>query len=733
MGNKKDKKKKKSHLPFRLNILFFVIFLLFSTLILQLGVVQILNGEDFQEKIDRTVNTTVHTPVPRGKMYDRFGRVIVDNKPLYSITYTPPKGVQPHDRLELAQKLTQYIDMGDQKEIEAKVRLRDRKEYFYLLNEDEVRSRISDEESEKLDGGEEYQLMLDRIEEEEVDGYSIEELEVIAIKKELDQASELAPHVIKNEDISVEEFATVAENLNKLAGINVTSDWVRQYPLGGTFRNYIGSITSSKQGIPRSNLDYYLSLDYSRNDRVGESGLEKEYESYLRGIKEKVRYLTDKDQNVVETEVVREGSRGNDLLLSIDMELQAKVDEIVKKRLKEVIQKSPYNNRFAEDAMVAMMDPNTGEVLALSGWTYNRDRDKDEPEFYDRSYKVIQEQHLPGSTVKGASVLTALHEGVFQPGHTIYDRPLIVPGENGQPLKKGSYRQLGLVNDISALKYSSNVYMFLAAYRLGGDRYEPMGKLDFKADTYERLHYYFNQFGLGVKTGIDMPSESRGLVGTNPEDQGNMLDFMIGQYDTYTAMQLAQYVSTIANGGYRIRPHIVSEVRKPINEKGELGPLLEKNDTDVLNRIEMDESLIKRVQEGFRQVAQSSGGTAYTVFQGLVPEYDKPAEYSPAAKTGTAENTAYIRDDEGNIIDGVDTENHTLVGYAPHDNPEVAYSVIVPNLKKGYSYNVNKLIGRDILDAYFELKKERQEQGVDMDLTDEDKEDTEEDEESEQE
>ncbi|MDY0396698.1 hypothetical protein RWE15_23315 [Virgibacillus halophilus] len=111
----KKKRKKRAQLPFRLNILFFVVFLLFSVLIVQLGVVQILNGQEFQDKINSTVKDVTKVPVPRGKIYDRNHDVIADNKALYSITYTPPKGVQPTEKLDVAKKLSKYISMYDSK------------------------------------------------------------------------------------------------------------------------------------------------------------------------------------------------------------------------------------------------------------------------------------------------------------------------------------------------------------------------------------------------------------------------------------------------------------------------------------------------------------------------------------------------------------------------------------------------------------------------------------------
>src|SRR5699024_12704448 len=108
-----NKKKKRIRLSFRLHIIYFVVFILFGGLIIKLGVVQILEGESYQAEIDRTVNDISKTPVPRGKVYDRNGKTVVDNKSLYSITYTPPKRVQAEDKLELDEKLTVYITINN--------------------------------------------------------------------------------------------------------------------------------------------------------------------------------------------------------------------------------------------------------------------------------------------------------------------------------------------------------------------------------------------------------------------------------------------------------------------------------------------------------------------------------------------------------------------------------------------------------------------------------------------
>lgn len=704
MGNKnKNKLKHKSHLPFRLNVVFFVVFLLFAGIILQLGVVQILNGEEAQDEIDRTENTTTSIPVPRGEFYDRYGRVVVDNKPLYSITYTPPKGVQSNDKLELAEEIAQYIDM----EYEGKLTDRDLKEYFFLKNQEKVVARIEDEDTSELDNGEVYQLQLDSITEEEISGYDNKTKEVIAIKKELDKAYALAPHVLKNTDITEKEYSVVAEHLAELPGINVTSDWERSYPFGSTFQSYIGSITSREQGVPRDQLDYFMSLDYSRNDRVGTSGLEQQYEEVLRGTKEKVQYETDKNNNVINSKVIREGQRGKDLVLTIDMELQERVNKIVQEELANAIRKAPAANRHLDNAIAVVSNPNTGEILAISGQTYNRTPEDGEGRFSDTSHQAIYNAYMPGSIVKGATVLTGLHEGAVSPSTWINDRPITIGGS-----QKGSYTSnIGTVNDIQALQQSSNVYMYFLAMYLGGEysnQYN-MNGLSLKSNTFENFTYNFNQFGLGIKTGIDFPYEGTGVTG-NQTLPGQILDFSIGQFSSYTAMQLNQYVSTIANGGDRVRPRLVKSIHDPSMD-GDLGPVYKDYSPEVLNQLEMDSSYINRVQEGFRQVAQTSQGTASHVFS-----KDPYAQYQMAVKTGTAQAFKAVFDEDGGRTTYGDLLNKTLVGYAPHDDPEIAFSIVSPYLGENATstFDISNNIGARIGQAYFELKKERNEQGLEM-------------------
>jgi penicillin-binding protein A len=684
------KKKKKPQLPFRINILFFVIFLLFSVLILQLGVVQILNGEAFQKEIERTIQDTTKIPVPRGKIYDRDHNVIVDNEPVYSITYTPEKGTQADDRLEVAERLADFITLVPKNEkpeeyFERKLTERDLKEYWYLLNEEEANNRLTDKDIEELSNAEAYNKTLDLITEEEISDFSHQDKEIIVIKKELDKAYSLTPQIVKNEGVTSEEYALVSEHLSELPGINATTDWNRNYPYGETLQSLLGSVTTQEEGIPADDESYFLTRGYSRNDRVGKSGLEQYYEDVLRGRKEQIEYTTTKNGVIIGAETVVEGQRGKDLVLTIDMDFQEEVDKIVQEELLTAIRKHPGANRHLDQALAVVMNPQTGELLAVSGQRYDRSKGK----FYNESFRTLYDSHRPGSTVKGATVLSGYESGVMKPGESIHDRPIKI----GNDKEKSSWKDLGTVSDVDALKMSSNVYMFYVALRLGGDyRYPyPNGKnTSINTDAFQQFRHYFEQFGLGASTGIDYPYEATGYVGTELIG-GKLLDFAIGQFDTYTTMQLAQYVSTIANDGYRVKPHFLKEVREPNGTEESLGSIYRVENTTILNQIEMDH--IDRVQEGFRRVFQEPNGTAYSYFAGKSD--------NAAGKTGTAQSDLYK---DGTLYT---TENRSLVGYAPFDNPEIAFAIIVPNLGPNVSgqHPINNLIGERILDTYFEMKK----------------------------
>jgi penicillin-binding protein A len=690
------KKKKKTHVPFRLNMLFFVVFLLFSALILRLGIVQIVYGDDFKREIERTEDVTVNNPVPRGKMIDTMGKVIVDNIPLNAITYTKYQGTTQKEMLEVAENLAKLIHKEP-----TKIQERDKKDFWILKHPKLAEKKITDKEWEqfgakKLDDKDLYKLQLKRITEEELNSFSEDELEVMAIWREFNSGYALTPQIVKNEGVTPEEFAAVSENLESLPGVDTTTDWKRNYAFDQTLKSVLGNVSTSDEGLPSEQLDYYLSRDYNRNDRVGKSYIEMQYEDVLHGQKAKVKNQTDKAGNVLSTEVISEGQRGKDLVLSIDMDLQLAVEKIIEDNLWEA--KKSAGTNLLDRAYVVLMDPHTGEILTMAGKRIVKNPETGKAEMQDDALGTFTTSYNVGSAVKGATVLTGYQTGAISPTSTWVDTPLQI---KGTPVKK-SWRTMGRINDLTAIKQSSNVYMFMTAIAIGKGRYVPNGPLPLDPAAFNTIRDSFSQFGLGVRTGIDLPNETAGFKGADKRP-GFLLDLVIGQYDTYSTMQLAQYVSTIANKGYRVQPHIVKEIREPLLDTKQLGPIYQEITPTILNRVDMKEEWVTRVQEGFRQVMQEPNGTAVGYFG--------RKDYSPAGKTGTAEAFYDGPDRKKYGKEPPEVMNLSLVGYAPSSNPEVAMAVLVPWAYQGSVDNhANMKIGEQTMDTYFNLKKVRQEQ-----------------------
>ncbi|WP_409306047.1 peptidoglycan D,D-transpeptidase FtsI family protein [Peribacillus sp. SCS-155] len=684
-------KKKKTHVPFRLNLLFFIVFLLFSVLIFRLGFVQIVYGEDYKRELERTEDVPVNKPVPRGKMYDRNLKVMVDNVPLDAITYTRSQTTTSKEMVDTAEKLAKLID----KDIK-KVTERDKKDFWLLKHPKLAEKKITEKErklveQDKLTQKDLYKRQVERVTQEEIKELSDEELEVLAIFREFNSGYRLTPQIVKNKGVTKEEFARVSENLDSLPGVDITTDWDRFYTYDKTLKSVLGKVSSSEEGLPSEQLDYFLSRGYSRNDRVGKSYIEKAYEDVLHGQKAKEKVRTDKAGNVIETIPVSKGQRGKDLVLTIDMDLQRATEKVIEDKLKEY--KAKPNTPLLDRAFMVMMNPNTGEILTMAGKQVKRDEKTGKRVIDDFALGNITTSYTVGSAVKGATVLTGYKTGAIQPGTSFYDTKLRIKGTKA----KGSSHDYGWLNDYGALKKSSNVYMFRTAINIGGGHYVPNEPLNINPKAFNTMRDSYAQFGLGARTGIDLPNEMVGFKGSETSP-GKLLDLSIGQYDTYTPMQLAQYVSSIANGGYRMKPHMVKEIRQPLDNNEKLGPVMEQIQPTVLNRLDMKPEWIDRVQEGFRQVMQEQGGTAYTWFGGK--------SYKPAGKTGTAE-AFYDGPDRKKYDEPPATINLSLVGYAPYDKPEVAFAVVVPWAYQGAGHSMNKEIAEKVMDTYFKLKKER--------------------------
>ncbi len=665
----------------RYRILVIIIILVMLILIGKLFYIQIIKNEFYKNKLSSLTVTIVEgDSVPRGRIYDRNGNLIVDNRSLKTIYYKKSKNVTANQEIKIAYKVKDYIDVDYSKLTENML-----KEFWVLNNNEKAKKRITDKEWEdfnnrKLSQEDIDKLKKDRVTSKDLEEYTDDDKEACYIYNLMNKGYYYTEKVIKNENVTDEEYAMIAENIDKIPGINVKMDWERYYPYGDTFKTILGSVSSSTSGIPYNLKDYYISEGYSLTDRVGTSYIEYQYEKYLRG--KKAKYELNQDGSYTE---ISKGSRGSDIVLTIDIKLQEAVEKILEEELISA-KNEPYT-QYYDKAYVIINDPKTGEILAMSGKQVVK-KDNGSYIILDYTPGVITSSVTPGSIVKGASHIVGYNTGALKIGEVRTDECIKIAAT---PLKC-SFRSYGAINDLEALKYSSNTYQFRTAIKVGGGTYNYNAPLVINEGAFDIYRNTFAEFGLGIITGIDLPNESLGYEGTS-RLSGLLLDFSIGQYDTYTPIQIAQYMSTIANDGNRMQPYLLKAVFDSTDEK--LTNLIYETEPTVLNTVKTDPKYLARVKEGFKQVL-SVGGTG----AGYI-DYSR----NPAGKTGTAQS--FLDTDGDNKIDTA-TTTATFSGYAPADNPQVVFTVISPDVAPegidlAYMSRVNMRISQKVSQKYFEI------------------------------
>jgi len=679
---KLKKKKKKSHIPFRLNLLFLIVFFSFIALISRLAYIQLVKGDEFVALVQRTETTTAKKSVPRGSIYDSQGRILVGNKPKLAINYTRPADVKASTMLETAKKLTTLISVDA-----SELKERDLKDYWVATNPDKVDSLLTAEEKkriakENLSTSKTYEMQLEHIPADELN-YSDAEKQVIAIFTKMNSAYALSTVTLKNEGVTEQEVAKISERLGELRGVDVDSDWDREYPMGDMLKTILGTVSSEKTGLPSDKVKSLLAQGYSLNDRVGTSYLEEQYETVLSGTKTVVKSQTNTKGEVVNTTETYPGKGGSNLVLTIDTEFQKKIEEIAKKSVEEM------TDPAADRVYIVVMNPKNGDILGITGKKKKFDENFHSTGVEDDALGAINNSFGMGSVVKPATVLSGYMDGVITlEDNTIVDEP--IEFEASKP-KSSWFNRNGKMEltDLDALERSSNVYMIKLAMKMGGQTtYEKGGRLNINLSLFDKLREYYAQFGLGVRTGIDLPNEGKGYNG-GTANAFSALDFAFGQFDLYTPLQLAQYMSTIANGGTRIAPRLVKEIHET-SPSGGIGNLEDVVPTKIMNSIPVSKEILDHIKEGLYRVTHGENGTSATTFRTYSPQV--------AGKTGTTEafysgpNPAYTNEA---------VENSTFISYAPYDNPEIVVAVVAPYFKDGYPSDYAAKVAKQVYDAYF--------------------------------
>ena len=679
---KLKQKKKKSHIPFRLNLLFLIVFFSFIALISRLAYIQLVKGDEFVALVQRTETTTAKKSVPRGSIYDSQGRVLVGNKPKLAINYTRPADVKTSTMLEIAKKLTTLISVDA-----SELKERDLKDYWVATNPDKVDSLLTADEKKKIakeniSTSQTYEMQLAHISADELN-YSDAEKQVIAIFTKMNSAYALSTVTLKNEGVTEQEVAKISERLSELRGVDIDSDWDREYPMGDMLKTILGTVSSEKTGLPADRVKSLLAQGYSLNDRVGTSYLEEQYETVLSGTKTVVKSQTNTKGEVVNSTETYPGKGGSNLVLTIDTEFQKKIEEIAKKSVEEM------TDPAADRVYIVVMNPKNGDILGITGKKKKFDENFHSTGVEDDALGAINNSFGMGSVVKPATVLSGYMDGAITlEDNTIVDEP--IEFEASKP-KSSWFNRNGKMEltDLDALERSSNVYMIKLAMKMGGQTtYEKGGRLNINLSLFDKLREYYAQFGLGVRTGIDLPNEGKGYNG-GTANAFSALDFAFGQFDLYTPLQLAQYMSTIANGGTRIAPRLVKEIHET-SPSGGIGNLEDVVPTKIMNSIPVSKEILDHIKEGLYRVTHGENGTSATTFRTYSPQV--------AGKTGTTEafysgpNPAYTNEA---------VENSTFISYAPYDNPEIVVAVVAPYFKDGYPSDYAAKVAKQVYDAYF--------------------------------
>ena len=679
---KLKQKKKKSHIPFRLNLLFLIVFFSFIALISRLAYIQLVKGDEFVALVQRTETTTAKKSVPRGSIYDSQGRILVGNKPKLAINYTRPADVKTSTMLEIAKKLTTLISVDA-----SELKERDLKDYWVATNPDKVDSLLTADEKKKiakenLSTSQTYEMQLEHIPSDELN-YSDAEKQVIAIFTKMNSAYALSTVTLKNEGVTEQEVAKISERLGELRGVDVDSDWDREYPMGDMLKTILGTVSSEKTGLPADRVKSLLAQGYSLNDRVGTSYLEEQYETVLSGTKTVVKSQTNTKGEVVNSTETYPGKGGSNLILTIDTEFQKKIEDIATKSVEEM------TDPAADRVYIVVMNPKNGDVLGITGKKKKFDENFHSTGVEDDALGAINNSFGMGSVVKPVTVLLGYMDGAITlENNTIVDEP--IEFEASKP-KSSWFNRNGKMEltDLDALERSSNVYMIKLAMKMGGQKeYEKGGRLNINLSLFDKLREYYAQFGLGVRTGIDLPNEGKGYNG-GTADAFSALDFAFGQFDLYTPLQLAQYMSTIANGGTRIAPRLVKEIHET-SPSGGIGNLEDVVPTKIMNSIQVNKEILDHIKEGLYRVTHGENGTSATTFRTYSPQV--------AGKTGTVEafysgpNPAYTNEA---------VENSTFISYAPYDNPEIVVAVVAPYFKDGLPDDYAAKVAKQVYDAYF--------------------------------
>ena len=665
-------------IPIRLNLLFSIVILLFMTIIGRLLYMQVLNKDFYEKKLASASQTKVTTSSARGEIYDASGKPLVENTLKQVVSFTRSNKMTATDLKEIAKKLLTYVSISSPN-------LTERQLADYYLADPEIYKKTVealpsekrlDSDGNRLSESELYNNAVDSVQASQLN-YTEDEKKEIYLFSQLNAVGNFATGTIVTDALTDTQIALIASASKQLPGVSISTSWDRKV-LETSLSSIVGSVSSEKAGLPAEEADAYLKKGYSLNDRVGTSYLEKQYEETLQGKRSVKEIHLDKYGNMESVENIEDGTKGNNIKLTIDLAFQDSVDALLKSYFNSELGNG--GAKYSEGVYAVALNPKTGAVLSMSGIKH----DLKTGELTSDSLGTITNVFVPGSVVKAATISSGWENGVLSGNQTLTDQSIIFQGSPPINSWYTAFSGPMPITAVQALEYSSNTYMVQTALGIMGLTYQPnmiagIGNL---GSAMGKLRSTFGEYGLGSATGIDLPDESTGFI-PKDYDLANYITNSFGQFDNYTPMQLAQYVATIANNGVRVAPRIVEGIYGN-NDKGGLGDLIQQLKPTEMNKVNISDSDMSILQQGFYQVAHGTSGLT------TGRAFSNGALVSISGKTGTAESY---------VADGQQATNTNAVAYAPSDNPQIAVAVVFPhntNLTNG----VGPSIARDIINLY---------------------------------
>ena len=584
---------------------------------------------------------------PRGEILDCYGRQIAINRDGYNIVFN-----KAYIGDKLNDTILSLIKLCEKYKVEwvDKLPLKNKSPYGFKKDEptDKMLSTL------KLAHYATAQNCFDAmVKEYELENYTkAEQRKIMGVRYSMQIADfSISYPFTFAEDVPTELMRKISECSYALEGVSIEIAPFREYPDTTLAVNLIGTVGP----IFEEDWENYKAKGYSYNDKVGKSGIEKWAEEYLRGIDGEITYYLDAKGDTISSEVTKEPIAGKTVMLSLDKNLQRKAQD----SLSQKVRKLQSEGGTCKAGCAVAIDIDTGKVLAAANYptydsaTMNKNYEKLQSDpAKPLTNRAFQGVYPIGSTIKPAVAIAAIENNHLTKGEEI---KCVQTYKFFKGYSPKCLHYHGFINLKEALAKSCNYFFFEMGRRIG-------------ATT---LTSYYKQFGLGLKTGVEV-DDSKGIL-VDPENDnvgGTTLQIAIGQMNAFTPLQAANYAATLANGGTHYRASLINQI-----VSYDIGDVYKVIKPEVLNRVQIKDSTLDAVKEGMLSVTEDGTGRAALG--------DYPIKVG--CKTGTSQ------------INGA-ADHSIFIAFAPFDNPEIAISVVLENGDSGFSAGS---VVRDMLDAYF--------------------------------